>query len=328
MMSSSTRSGGVLRGELAAPSRRSARGSACGRPSSLRPGCPGWPWRRPRAARGSRRAASAWCPCRLETARAERLFQRGLRVGEGVAVHQPLEFARTPERRRARRSTPRLASRQSATRHRTRRGAWSSARPPASAARDRRRWPAERRAAAGSSPSAAGGGDERGENGGELLAQHFQARGVGPFADGFLQRARRRLHRLRPEIGGDALDGVRGPFGRGRIAGLELLRDLRGRSACCATNWRSSFKYSFRLPATRRRPSAVSRPAIAGRSPSSAEAAPSGRGRRPSTALAARRSARRSRTGRRDRSAWRRGRSCPRRGSAASPRSWRARSWR
>src|SRR5262245_26676384 len=35
---------------------------------------------------------------------------------------------------------------------------------------------------------------------------------------------------------------------------------------CCSANWRRSFKYSFRFPATRDRPSLVSRPGTGGRS--------------------------------------------------------------
>ena len=46
------------RGNLQAPSRRSARGSACGRASSPRPGCRGWLWRRPPARRGNRKVFS------------------------------------------------------------------------------------------------------------------------------------------------------------------------------------------------------------------------------------------------------------------------------
>ncbi len=66
----------------ATPSRHSARGSACGRPSSLRPGCRGWPWHRPRSARGSRKVFS----CRRKILRC--LFQLRLRVGEGITLHQ------------------------------------------------------------------------------------------------------------------------------------------------------------------------------------------------------------------------------------------------
>ena len=196
----------------------------------------------------------------------EGLLQLRLRVGEGVTLHEFLELRPgvAGEQRAQRRLVGLDEVGRAGIEFREQLG--QLRRGFAGLRRDQ---PAQPWLAPGFPTQALQGGPqlrEQGiERGGDLLLGGIHFRGGGPVANEFLQSARR-PGTLAPMLPATPLSVCARRSARAMSPWASAAVICSTAGPCCSMNWRRSFRYSFRLPATRVRPSFVSRPSMEGRS--------------------------------------------------------------